>query len=162
MKRERLLFRAMTRNHLAHIGSMTKWALAKVSDEERKLYRESIASYRKLLRESQTENDIEAAIWWALQLEFSFRMLLREASDMPILRASSMVPKANSERAAVRDSQVVAALEKNSGNVTKAADELGITRQAIYKRQSNWIQGTREKFRGDNPREVVTRRKKRR
>ena len=162
MPQERLHFNAMTREYLAHITRMSNWALPQVPDKERKLYKDNIAIYRQCLREARADNDTEAAVWWSLQLEFTFRMLLREASDMPILRASSKVPNANAARAVVTDAQVVAALEKHMGNVTAAADELGIRRQAIYKRQSNWIKDTLEQSKGDNSSGVVTRKKRQR
>lgn len=162
MKRERLHFGVMIRDRLAHIGRMSKWALPMLSAEHRKRYKDSISFYRKMLREARDGDDTEAAVYWALELDFSFQMLLREAHDMPSLRKSANVPIANAARAVVTDEQVVSSLKRNKGNVSVAADELGITRQAIYKRQSNWIQGTREDLKGDNSSGVVTRKSKRR
>lgn len=38
------------------------------------------------------------------------------------------------KRQRLTDEQVIAAIERNRGSITAAADELGVTPQAIYKR----------------------------
>lgn len=128
--------------------------LERVGDPERQdLFRDILKQSLSDLFFARRHSDLDLAVAAAMSFERTIAALLREAyPDDRDVDAYLNRSAANKKRASVSDEDIIKVMTKHKGNVTAAADELGITRQAVYKRFTvNELSSFRTSTDGVNP-----------